>query len=84
MKHCSPAQGAATIQGSEIPRLPAVLSPTGDAVRVWCTHCGCAHHHGSAGIADGTSPHRLAHCHKPGSPYRSSGYFLFLAQGNQA
>ncbi|MBT9146547.1 MAG: hypothetical protein DDT32_00281 [Syntrophomonadaceae bacterium] len=37
---------------------------------VWCPHCTQWHHHGQG---DG---HRLAHCHKPGSPFKGIGYTL--------
>jgi hypothetical protein len=44
--------------------------------KFWCKHCRAWHHHGGHVEADGTIGHRLAHCHKPGSPYQKTGYFL--------
>jgi hypothetical protein len=60
--------------------LPATMTPSGSAVRVWCSHCRCHHQHGAAGIVDGSNPHRLAHCHKPRSPYTDAGYVLHLVR----
>jgi hypothetical protein len=40
--------------------------------RFWCDHCNKWHSHGAG------AGHRLAHCHKPGSPYERTGYFIEL------
>jgi hypothetical protein len=66
------------------PLLQAQMTSSGSAVRVWCAHCRRYHQHGAAGIVDGSNPHRLAHCHKPGSPYETAGYILQLAQEGRA
>lgn len=56
------------------PELPAY--DTGRNLIVWCDHCRVWHAHGrSNGGSDGDG-HRVAHCHKPNSPYDRSGYFI--------
>jgi hypothetical protein len=42
-------------------------------VHVWCTHCGCYHHHGRG------EGQRVAHCIVDGSPYARTGYYLRVA-----
>jgi len=61
--------------------LPASLDRKRGVARVWCAHCRRHHQHGAAGIEDGTNPHRLAHCHRPGSPYAAAGYVLRVEGG---
>jgi hypothetical protein len=58
------------------PILRAAPSPDGKTVRVYCEHCRANHTHGASGIVDGTNPHRVAHCTRPGSPYETTGYIL--------
>jgi len=61
------------------PELPA--EDTGQQLRVWCGHCRAWHYHGR-GVPGGAPRsraaygHRAAHCHRPGSPYRETGYVL--------
>jgi len=49
------------------PHLPAYPTPRG-SLRVWCAYCVRWHIHGSG------YGHRVAHCWRPDSPYRLSGY----------
>lgn len=51
------------------PLLPAYTEPGGN-LTVYCEHCRAWHRHGAEG------GHRVAHCHRPGSPYDRGGYFL--------
>ena len=59
------------------PEFPILAAyDTGRNLIVWCAHCRCWHAHGrSNGGSDGDG-HRVAHCHKPNSPYDRSGYFI--------
>lgn len=64
-----------TAENSIPPELPAY--DTGYHLVVWCTHCRCWHAHGRGrhGGSEGNG-HRVAHCHKPNSPYDWTGYFI--------
>ncbi len=64
----------------EPPTLPARLLADGKRVAVWCRHCCEEHIHGAAGIVDGRSAHRVAHCIDPESPYSAAGYFLQMQE----
>lgn len=57
------------------PELPAY--DTGRNLIVWCDHCHVWHAHGRGyhGGSEGDG-HRVAHCHKPNSPYSRSGYII--------
>jgi len=82
--HCSLRNPRHCSVTAAIPSLVGRLSRTGKQVAVHCRHCRGNHWHGAVGIVDGTNPHRLAHCHKPGSPYVDAGYFVSLpVQGGQ-
>jgi hypothetical protein len=52
----------------DIPTLPAY--DDGYNYKVWCEHCRRWHLHGRI---DG---HRVAHCHRPSSPYDRTGYII--------
>ena len=75
---------AAPLCPGTAPVLPARLLPDGQRVAVRCPHCRRDHVHGSAGVLDGSNPHRAAHCTAPGSPYRRTGYVLSLAGERRA
>jgi hypothetical protein len=47
---------------AEPPIVRGWLSPCGGYVEIRCPHCGEAHTHGAGSIADGSVPHRVAHC----------------------
>jgi hypothetical protein len=59
----------------DIPTLPAWPSPDGKQWKVWCPHCRRYHFHGPP------AGHRVAHCTRPDSPFRGTGYFIELADG---
>ena len=52
------------------PTLPAY--DTGYQYHLWCQYCGVWHMHGRG------NGHRVAHCYKPDSPYKQTGYILEL------
>jgi len=54
---------------AEIPEVMASLDSRGRLV-FFCIYCRTKHYHG-AGYG-----HRQAHCEKPNSPYRKTGYYL--------
>jgi len=50
-------------------------------LHVWCVYCRREHQHGIGG----GSGHRVAHCADRDSPYRRSGYVLYVVpQRSQA
>ncbi len=63
---------------TEPPVLPAVVSPSGETVSVWCRYCDRFHTHGNV------PGHRVAHCIVDDSPYRQDGgYVLDIVPGTQ-
>lgn len=67
---------------ADLPVLSGRLNAAGNQVLVACPHCGRDHQHGTAGIADGTNMHRLAHCRDAASPYAKTGYVVALRRGH--
>lgn len=67
-----------------LPVLRGFLSPDRQHVRVYCPHCRDDHLHGAGGIADGLTPHRLAHCRRPGSPFARTGYIVLVGEPSHA
>ncbi len=63
---------------SEIPTVPAYRCGEID-IMLWCDWCQTVHHHGSGGGLSEQWGHRLAHCWKPGGPYKPHGYMLAYA-----
>ena len=58
----------------DCPELPAYEAQDGIHLVIWCAHCRIWHSHGTNIYGGGG--HRVAHCHKPDSPYERRGYIL--------
>jgi hypothetical protein len=64
-----------TVEASD--NRPVLLAyDTGTHAIIWCTHCRCWHAHGRGRGGSDSDGHRVAHCHRPNSPYDRSGYVL--------
>lgn len=57
------------------PVLDATVTPKGNQLTFFCPHCKKKHFHGYYPRA-GSMNHHLAHCFKPNSPFKETGYLL--------